>query len=44
MCFDAEHFTSYTENFKVFVHQSGKLRVENTVKVINFQGQDMTDF
>jgi hypothetical protein len=30
MCFDAEHFTSYTENFKVFAHQSGKFRVENT--------------
>jgi hypothetical protein len=31
MCFDAEHFTSYTENFKVFAHQSGKFRVENNV-------------
>jgi hypothetical protein len=31
MCFDAEHFTSYTENFKIFAHQSGKFRVENTV-------------
>jgi hypothetical protein len=28
MCFDA---TSCTEMFKVFVHQSGKFRVENTV-------------
>jgi hypothetical protein len=26
-----QHFTSYTESFNGFVHQSGKFRVENTV-------------